>query len=39
MNFGFEKRARICSKRGSVKRKLNEGTTLKNLTREKHIRI
>ena len=34
MNFGLGKRERICLKRGSVKRKLNEGTTLKNLTEE-----
>ena len=43
MNFGLEKCAKICLKRGSVQSKcMNEAhltATLKNCTREKHISI
>ena len=43
MNFGLEKCARICLKRGSVQNKMHVGSTfdsnIKNWTQEKHISI
>jgi len=43
MNFGLEKCARICLKRGSVQSKMRVGSLfendIKNWTREKHISI
>ena len=39
MNFGLEKCARICLKRGGVQSKMHIGSTLKNWTRGKHVSI